>query len=73
MDMCLHKFDNYQGRVAPNCFKSHTDSCCPDFVQKNVLSDVRSEIYINRGKTVSNGQSVRVKRKNIFRPAIIVT
>ena len=44
MDMCLHKFDHYQGRVAPNCFKSHTDSCCPDFVQKNVLSDVRSEI-----------------------------
>ena len=26
MDMCLPKFDIYQGTVAPNCFKGHTNS-----------------------------------------------
>ena len=36
MDMHLLEFDNYQGTVAPNCFKSHTDSRCPDFFQKIV-------------------------------------
>ena len=44
MDMCLTKFDIYQGTVAPNCFKSYTNSWCLDFLQKRVLSDVRSEI-----------------------------
>ena len=29
MDMCLHKFDTYQGTVASNCFKSHANSQCP--------------------------------------------
>ena len=24
-DMCLPKFDIYQGTVAPNCFKSYTN------------------------------------------------
>ena len=34
MDMCLPKFDIDQSTVAPNCFKSHTNSWCPDFFQK---------------------------------------
>ena len=47
MDMCLPKCDIYQGTVAQNCFKSRTNSSCPNFFQKkkNVLSDVRSEIH----------------------------
>ena len=36
MDMCLPEFDNYQGTVAPNCFKSHANSRCPDFFQEKV-------------------------------------
>ena len=36
MDMCLPVFDNYQGTVAPNCFKSHANSRCPDFFQEKV-------------------------------------
>ena len=57
--MCLPKFDIYQGTLAPNCFKNHTNSRCPDFFQKNVLSDVRSEIHLVRRNVVSTGQSVR--------------
>ena len=34
MDMCLPKFDIYQGTVAPNCFKGHTNSSRPDFFQQ---------------------------------------
>ena len=34
MDMWLPKFDIYQDTVAPNCFKSHTNFWCPDFVQQ---------------------------------------
>ena len=26
MDMCLSKFDIYQGTVTPNCFKNYTNS-----------------------------------------------
>ena len=40
-----HKFDIYQSTVAPNCFKSHTNSWCLDFFQiKNVflISDMKS-------------------------------
>ena len=36
MDMCFPEFANYQGTVASNCFKSHTNSRCPDFFQKKV-------------------------------------
>ena len=57
MDMCLPKFDIYQGTVALNCFKSHTFSLCPNLFQKKVLSDVLSEIHLVRRNTVSNGQS----------------
>ena len=31
MLMCLPKFDIYQGNVATNCLKSHTNSWCSDF------------------------------------------
>ena len=55
----LIKFDIYQGTVAPNFFKSHTNSWYPDFFQEKVLSDVRSEIHVGRRDMVSTGQSVR--------------
>ena len=38
MDMCFPKFDIYQGIVAPNCFKKHTNSWCPDFFSKKKKS-----------------------------------
>ena len=31
----LTTFDIYQGTVAPNYFKSHTNSQCPDLFSKN--------------------------------------
>ena len=34
MDMWLLKFDISQGTVAPNCFKSHTNSLYFNFFQK---------------------------------------
>ena len=63
MTMCLPKFDIHQGTVAPNCFKNHSISPCPDFFQKKVLSDVRSEIHIVRYNIVSTEQSVRPEKK----------
>ena len=67
MDMCLPEFDTYQGTVAPNCFKSHTNSRCPDFFQKNAclvsglkftLCDVTSILP----------ESISWLKKVIFRP-----
>ena len=55
MDMCLPKFDIYQGKVAPNYFKSHTNSWCPDFFQKKSLPDVRSDIRLAQRNIVSTG------------------
>ena len=55
---CLTKFDIYQGKVAPNCFKSLTNSWC-HFFQKNVLSDVRSDIHLVRNSIDIIGQPVR--------------
>ena len=66
MDMCLPKFDIYQGTVPPNCFKSHTSSRCPVFFQ-NVLSEVWSKIHFVRRNIVSTGQTVQTY-KIIFRP-----
>ena len=54
VDICLPKFDIYQGTVVPNGFKSHK-YWCPDFFQKKVLSNVRSKIHI----VGSTGQSAR--------------
>ena len=50
---------------APNCFKSHTNSCCPDFFQKYFLSDLRSEIHLVRRNIVSTGKFVHTF-KNIY-------
>ena len=61
IDMCLHKFEIYQGAVAPNSFKSRTNSSCPDFFQKReILSNGRFEIYLALRNIVSTGQSARV-------------
>ena len=54
-DICLPKFDIYQGTVVQNGFKSHKYYWCPDFFQKKVLSNVRSKIHI----VVSTGQSAQ--------------
>ena len=58
MDMYFPKFDIYQSTVAPNCFKNHANSWCPDFLQKNVLSDVRSETDLVPTNIVSTEQFV---------------
>ena len=47
MGMCLPKFDIYQRALASNFFKSHTNSWCPNFFQKKVSSDFRSEIHLD--------------------------
>ena len=70
MDMCLLKCDIYHGAVAPNCFKSHTNSRCSYFCQKKVLSDVRSEIPRVRCNIVSTGQPVHTAKKVISRPIV---
>ena len=64
MDMCLPEYEIYKGTVAPNCFKSHKNSWCPDFFQKNVLPDIRSEIHLIRHNIVSPRQSVECLKKN---------
>ena len=63
--MCLPKFDICQCTLGSNCFKSQTNYWCPNFFQKKVLSNVRSEIHLDRRNIVSSGQSVRVS-KNIY-------
>ena len=57
-DVCLPKFDNYQGTEINFFFKSHTNSWCPHFFQENVLSDVRSEIHLVWRNIISTVQSV---------------
>ena len=47
--------DIYQGTESPHCFKSQTNSLCPDFFSKKVLSDVRSETHLVRPNIVSTG------------------
>ena len=62
MDMCLPTFDPYRDTVAPNRFKSHTNSYCSDFfLKKRVLSDNNNDnnkknnsfIHTERGFTKS--------------------
>ena len=56
IDMCLSKFDIYQGSVAPNCYKSHTNfirAIQTLIVRRNIVSTAQSVrayfqvIYIN--------------------------
>ena len=46
MDMCLPKFDIYQGTGATKSFKSHTNLACPHLFKEKVFPDVRSEIHL---------------------------
>ena len=46
MDMCLSKFDIYQGSGVTSYFKSHTNFDVLIFFYEKVLSDVRSEIHL---------------------------
>ena len=64
MDMCcLPKFDIYQGTVAPNSFKRHTNSDVLFFSKKKALPDPRSEIHLVRRYIVSTGQYALVQNK----------
>ena len=54
----------YQGTVAPNCSKSHTNWL---LISKKKLSDVRSKIHRARRNTVCTRQFVRAVKKIIFR------
>ena len=65
MDMCLPKFDIYQGTLAFNCFKSHTYSWFPGRFQKHVLSGARSEIHHVRRNVVPNAKSDRALKNCI--------
>ena len=60
MDMC----------IAPNCLKGHKNSWCPDFFQKKVLLDIRSEIHLVRSNIPYTSQCVWALIKIIFRPAL---
>ena len=67
MDICVPMFDIYQSRVAPNWFKSHTNSWCPHFFQIKILSNARSEIYFVRRNIVSTGKFVWAFKRYLFR------
>ena len=56
-----------QDTVAPNCFKSYTNSWWPNLFQENVLSDFRFEIHLVRRNIISTGQSVRALKSILFR------
>ena len=58
MDIYFPKFNIYQGIVAPNWFKSFTNSQCPDFFFKKNLFDVQSETHLVRSNIVSTGKAV---------------
>ena len=55
----------YQGTVAPNYFKSYTNSWCHDSLQKSFFSDVQSEIHFFWCDIVSTGQSVSAEKEMI--------
>ena len=59
LNICLPKFDIYQGKIATKCFKSRTNSWYPDFLEKKVLSVVRSEIHLVGRNILSAGHTVR--------------
>ena len=59
MDMFLCKFDIHESKGAPNCFKSHANSRCPDFFFFFFLPEVRSEIHLVRRNIVFTEQSAR--------------
>ena len=64
IDMCLPKFKICQGAVAPNCFKSHTNSSCPDIFSRQSLPDVQFEIPFVQRNMVFTGQSVLALKKS---------
>ena len=41
-------FDIYQGTIAPNCFKSHTNSWCFDFCQKKFCLMCDLKFYLSK-------------------------
>ena len=60
MDMCLPKFDIYQGTGVTNFVLEATQTLdVLIFFKETVLSDVRSEIHLVQRNIVSAGQSVR--------------
>ena len=60
MDMCLPVFDLYRDTVAPNRFKSHTNSYCSDFfLKKRVLSDNNND---NNNNNNNNNSFIHTER-----------
>ena len=67
MDICLPKFDIYQGTVAPNCFRSRPN-WCPDFFQKKKkMSSVKFNLFDVTSFLPDNLSGFK---KNLIRPAI---
>ena len=72
MDMYLSKFHIYQCRVAPYCFKSHTSSWCPDFVQKKEKFCLMSGLKLALSEVTSFlPNNVSWLKKIIFRRGLI--
>ena len=65
MDICLPKFDIYQGTVTQVVLRA-AKTLEILFSFKKILSDVRSEIHLVRRNIVSTGESVQALKKIIF-------
>ena len=57
MDICLPKFDIYQGKVAPIYLRATQTLVIMFFFKKKVLSDVRYDIHLVGRNIISTGQS----------------
>ena len=68
MGMCSPTFNIYQGAVAPNCFKSHTNSWCPDFFQKKKLCLMSGMKFTFSDLTLFLPDNLPWLKKDIFRP-----
>ena len=82
MDMCLHKFEIYQGTVAPKSFKSHTNSWCPDIAplpptlkkKKKILVNLMPGWKFNLSEVASfQSDNLSVLKKVIFGHAVYET
>ena len=73
MDICLPEFDIYQGKVAPNSFKSFTNSWCPDFFQKILLAWTRGIYLISVSQISCNSQVIRDGTLVIINKTILAT
>ena len=76
LDIWLPNFDIYEGKADPKYFKSHRNSWCPDFFQKNILmsdlkftsSDITSFLPDNLDLNTNIYTYISI---HIFRPVIL--